>query len=45
MAKKKTVYEMAQEYYPLLWSIDRIEALYKKGLLTEKEYNSIINDK
>lgn len=43
MTEKKTPFEMAQEYYPRLWSADRIEALYKKGLLTEKEYNSIIN--
>ena len=43
MLEKKTVFEMAQEYYPRLWSADRIEALYKKGLLTEEEYNSIIN--
>lgn len=45
MANKKTVFEMAQEYYPRLWSIERIEALYKKGLLTEEEYNKIINNK
>ena len=45
MAEKKTAFEMAKEYYPRLWSADRIEALYKKGLLTEKEYNSIINNK
>ena len=29
--------EMAKEYYPRLWSADRIEALYKKGLLTKEE--------
>ena len=45
MAGKKTPFEMAQEYYPRLWSIDRIEALYKKGLLTEEEYNKLINSK
>ena len=45
MAEKKTAYEMAQEYYPRLWSADRIEALYKKGKLTEEEYNSIMNSK
>ena len=43
MTEKKTPFEMAQEYYPRLWSVDRIEALYKKGLLTKEEYNSIIN--
>ncbi len=45
MAGKKTVYEMAKEYYPKLWSADRIEALYKAGKLTEEEYKSIINNK
>lgn len=45
MAEKKTPFEMAQEYYPRLWSIERIEALYKKGLLTEEEYNKLINSK
>ena len=42
MAEKKTVFEMAQNYYPHLWSADRIEALYKAGKLTEEEYKSII---
>lgn len=37
------VYEMAQKYYPRLWSIDRINALYEAGKLTEEEYNSIVN--
>ena len=45
MTEKKTAFEMAKEYYPRLWSADRIEALFEKGLLTEEEYNSIINDK
>lgn len=45
MAEKKTVYEMAKEYYPKLWSSDRIEALYKAGKLTEEEYKLIINNK
>ena len=40
-----TVYEMAKKYYPRLWGADRIEALYKKGLLTEEEYKTITNDK
>lgn len=40
-----TVYEMAQKYYPRLWDVDRIKALYKAGKLTEEEYNSIINNK
>ena len=41
--EKKTAYEMANEYYPRLWSIHRIEALYEKGILTKEEYDSIIN--
>lgn len=45
MTEKKTPFEMAKEYYPRLWSIDRIEALYKKGLITEEEYKSIISNK
>ena len=45
MVEKKTAFEMAQGYYPHLWSADRIEAIYKKGLLTEEEYNLIINNK
>lgn len=45
MTEKKTVFEIAQEYYPRLWSADRIEALYKRGFLTEEEYKSIINNK
>lgn len=44
MAEKKTPFEMAKEYYPRLWSAYRIDALYEKGLLTEEEYNSIINN-
>lgn len=45
MKEKKTAFEMAQEYYPRLWSIERIEALYKAGKLTEKEYSSLVNSK
>ena len=41
MAEKKTVFEMAKEYYPRLWGIDRINALYEKGKLTEEEYKEI----
>lgn len=37
-----TVYEKAKKYYPRLWSIDRIEALYKASKLTEEEYNEIV---
>ena len=41
MAEKKTVFEIAKEYYPRLWGIDRINALYEKGKLTEEEYKEI----
>ena len=40
-----TAYEMAKKYYPRLWSLERIEALYKAGKLTKDEYDSIINTK
>ena len=36
-------FEMAKKYYPRLWNKERIDALYKAGKLTEKEYNLIIN--
>lgn len=45
MTEKKTAFEMAKEYYPRLWSADRIKALYEKDLLTEEEYELIINNK
>lgn len=45
MKEKKTAFEMAQEYYPRLWSLERIEALYKAGKLTKDEYDSITNTK
>ncbi len=37
-----SVYEMAKKYYPRLWSAERIEALYKAGKLTDKEYKKLI---
>lgn len=40
-----TVYEMAKKYYPRLWDINRINALYEAGKLTEEEYNLITNNK
>ena len=39
-----SVYEMAKKYYPFLWSLERINTLYKKGKLTEEEYNNIVNE-
>lgn len=41
MAEKKTVFEMAKEYYPRLWGIERIKALLDAGKLTEEEYKSL----
>lgn len=41
MEEKKTVFEMAKEYYPRLWDINRINALYKAGKLTEEEYKEL----
>ena len=40
-----SAFEMAKKYYPRLWNKERIDALYAAGKLTEKEYNSIINNK
>lgn len=38
-----SVYEMAKKYYPRLWDIDRITALYEAGKLTQEEYNAVVN--
>ena len=32
-----TVFEMAERYYPRLWSMARLEVLVKAGRLTEEE--------
>ena len=37
----KTVKEMAIDYYPKLWSIERIVALVEAGRLSESDYNEI----
>ena len=37
------VFEMAKKYYPLLWDVKRIEALYQAEKLTFEEYNAIIS--
>lgn len=42
MIENKIVYEKAFEYYPLLWKLDRIDALKKANKLNDAEYNSII---
>lgn len=33
-----SVYEMAKQYYPRLWSRERLVALVKAGRLTEEEF-------
>ena len=43
MADKMTVFEMAKKYYPRLWNMDRINALYEAGKLTEEEYKQLTN--
>ena len=44
MAEKKNVFEMAKKYYPRLWDIDRINALYEAGKLTEEEYKELTSE-
>lgn len=44
MADKMTVFEMAKKYYPRLWDINRINALYEAGKLTEEEYKELTNE-
>lgn len=39
-----TVFEMAKKYYPRLWDIDRINALYEAGKLTEEEYKELTQE-
>lgn len=45
MSEKMNAFEMSKKYYPRLWSLERIEALYKAEKLTKDEYDSIINSK
>lgn len=37
-----TIFEMAQKYYPKLWSKERINALHDAGKLTDEEYQQIV---
>lgn len=39
-----TVYEMAKQYYPRLWSKARLDALLKAGKLTQEEYNELVGE-
>ena len=36
-----TVKEMAEKYYPRLWSISRLKALVEAGKLSDTEYTEI----
>ena len=40
-----TVKEMAQKYYPTMWSAERIEALVAAGKLSQEDADELINDK
>ena len=35
------VFELAKKYYPLLWPIERLDALLAAGKLTHEEYIQI----
>ena len=37
------VFELAKQYYPRLWSRERLEALVAAGKLTEAQYEELIN--
>lgn len=39
-----SVYEMAEKYYPRLWSIERLKALVVAGKLTEAEFIEITGE-
>ena len=39
-----TVKEMAKNYYPKLWSIDRMKALVAVGKLSEEDYKEITGE-
>jgi len=40
-----SVYEMAEKYYPRLWSRERMEALVKAGRLSEEGAREIMAGK
>ena len=40
-----SAFEMAKKYYPRLWSIERINALYEAGKLTKEEYAELTETK
>lgn len=39
-----TVKEMAKNYYPKLWSIDRLKALVAVGKLSEEDFKEITGE-
>lgn len=39
-----TVSEMAQKYYPRLWSKERLEALLAAGKLKQEDFDSIVKE-
>ena len=39
-----SAFELAQKYYPTLWSKERLKALVEKGKLTLDEYKQITNE-
>lgn len=40
-----SIAETAKEYYPRLWSLERIKALVAAGRLTAKEYKEITGER
>ena len=40
-----TVKEMAEKYYPTMWSEERIEALVDAGKLSREDADEVINGK
>lgn len=39
-----TVFEMAQNYYPRLWDINRIKQLVEAGKITPEQYKEITGE-
>lgn len=39
-----SVFELAQVYYPRLWSKERLDALLAAGKLTEEEYTALVGE-
>lgn len=38
----KAVLNMAKRYYPTHWTLEHLNALLKKGALTQDEYSSLV---